>query len=181
MDERAPDPRTLAEVQRPVDASLERAGERWVLVMQRRFEHPPERLWRMLTEPSELARWSPAVPDRPLTSIGPASCRENPGDDPVDAEVLVANAPRELVHRWGGHVLRWTVTPQGDGALLELRQTFDDRTFAAMLAAGWQVCFGRLAAEDGTERERPTGERALAYRWEELRDNYEAELRSSEE
>lgn len=40
-----------------------------------------------------------------------------------------------------------------------------------MLAAGWQVCLGRLAAEDGTDRERPTGQRAMAYGWQQLHDS----------
>lgn len=176
MDERAPDQRTVEEVSRPVEASLERAGGRWVLVMRRSFRHPQERLWRMLTEPAELARWSPVVPDRPLTATGPALCRENPGDDLIDAEVLVANAPRELVHRWGGHLLSWTIAPEGDGATLELRHTFDDGASASMYAAGWQVCLGRLAAEDGQKRERPTGMRAMAYGWEALKERYESEF-----
>lgn len=47
-----------------------------------------------------------------------------------------------------------------------------DHGAAVMLAAGWQVCLGRLACEDGTDRERPTGQRAMAYGWEELRDKY---------
>lgn len=180
MDEQARDQRTTEEVWRPVEARIERAGERWVLVMQRSFGHPPQRLWRMLTDPAELARWSPVVPDRPLTTTGPASSRENPDDDPVDAEVLVADAPRVLVHRWGGDLLLWTVTANGEGAVLELRQTFDDRGSATLLAAGWQVCLGRLAAEDGTERERPTGQRAMAYGWQALREHYESEFAASE-
>ena len=73
-------------------------------------------------------------------------------------------------------MLHWTVTRHGKGTMLELRQTFDNLEFAAMLAVGWQVCFGRLAAEDGTECERLIGERAMAYGWAELRDYYEAEL-----
>lgn len=178
MDERVPDPRTLEEVSRPVEASLERAGDRWVLVMRRSFRHPPERLWRMLTEPIELARWSPGVPDRPLTSTGPATCRENPGGEAFDAEVLVADAPRELVHRWGDHLLSWIITPDEEGATLELRHTFDHGEHASKYAAGWQVCLGRLAAEDGVNRERPTGMRAMAYGWEAVKERYESEFKA---
>lgn len=176
MDERIPDQRTLEEVSRPIEASLERAGDRWVLVMRRSFGHPPERLWRMLTDPVELARWSPVAPDRPLTTTGPALSRENPDDEPLDAEVLVAEAPRELVHRLGGHLLRWTVTSDGNGTTLELRHTFDDGASASKYAAGWQVCLARLAAEDGQKRERPTGMRAMAYGWEALNERYQSEF-----
>ncbi|MFT3889862.1 MAG: SRPBCC domain-containing protein [Arachnia sp.] len=161
-----------AQVRAPIEVDLELEEDRWTIVIRRRFPHAPQKLWAMLTEPAQLARWSPIVPDRPLTEPGPASCRENPGDDPIDAEVLIVDAPRLLVHRWGPDVLRWTLTPDGEGTALELRQATGGHGAAVMLVAGWQVCLGRLAAEDGTGRERPTGHRAMAYGWEELRDKY---------
>jgi uncharacterized protein YndB with AHSA1/START domain len=131
----------------------------------------------MLVDPAHLRRWSPVVPDRPLTSPGPATCRENPGDEPNDAEVLVVEPPHTLVHQWGDDLLRWTITPAEGGAVLELRQTFDDRAAAASYAAGWQVCLGRLAAEDDSPRERVTGPRALDYGWPDLRERYDAAWR----
>jgi hypothetical protein len=51
-------------------ASLTEADGRWVLTMTRELAHPPERVWPMLTDPEQLSRWSPVVPDRPLTSAG---------------------------------------------------------------------------------------------------------------
>lgn len=171
------DERIVAEIHAPINAGVEPDGDRWALVMRRSFTHSPERLWRMLTEPELLARWSPVVPDRPLTSEGPASSRENPDDAPVDAEVLTAEAPRLLMHRWGGDVLRWIIEPHGSGSVLEMRQTFDDRASAPMYAAGWRVCIGRLAAEgDGAQRERVVGMRAMDYGWQELSDRYAIEL-----
>lgn len=177
MTDTTSDATIVAEIQSPVEVLLERDEERWTLVMRRSFRHTAERLWQMITDPAELKRWSPVVPDRPLTEPGPATCRENPGDDPIDAEVLVVNAPRLLVHRWGTDLLRWTVTPDGNGAVLELRQTFADHAMASSYAAGWQVCLGCLAATaDGISRERVTGQRALAYGWRELHDRYAMEL-----
>ena len=162
-----------AQIHTPIDVKLELEDERWTIVMRRHFSQSPEKLWAMLTEPARLARWSPIVPDRPLTEPGPASCQENPGDDPTDAEVLVVDAPRQLVHRWGSDMLSWTLTPVDEGTLLELRQTTAEGEAVSMFAAGWQICLGRLAADDAIERERPTGRRAMAYGWEKLRDQYE--------
>ena len=173
-DDHAPprDEAIAAQVRAPIEVLLELDEDRWTIVMRRRFPDEPQRLWAMLTDPSKLALWSPIVPDRPLTDPGPATSRENPRDEPVDAEVLIADSPRLLVHRWGVDLLRWTLTPDGDSTVLELRQTTDVHAAAAMLAAGWQVCLARLAAEDGTQRERPTGQRAMAYGWQELRDEH---------
>lgn len=168
-----------AQVHAPIEVELELEDDRWTIVMRRRFPHGPQRLWAMLTDPAKLARWSPIVPNRPLTEPGSASSRENPDDDPVDAEVLVVDAPRLLVHRWGPDLLSWTLTPDDDGTILELRQATGEHGAAVMLAAGWQVCLARLAAEDGTDRERPTGQRAMAYGWEELRDKYRSRFSES--
>ncbi|MDO5661603.1 MAG: hypothetical protein Q4G40_02810, partial [Brachybacterium sp.] len=42
-----------------------------------------EAAWEHLVEPDLLATWSPVVPDRRLTTVGPALSRERPEDDPV--------------------------------------------------------------------------------------------------
>ncbi len=173
MTDEPRDEAIAAQVHAPIDVLLEQEGQQWTLVMRRRFPHSPRKLWQMLTDPALLARWSPIVPDRPLNEPGPATCRENPGDDPRDAEVLVAEAPRRLVHRWDAELLAWTITPDGDGATLELRQTLSDHTWASLAAAGWQVCLGRLAAEtEGVERVRVVGERAWDYGCRDLIEQY---------
>lgn len=167
------DPGIVAQLGVDVPATLGRAGGRWVLVLRRRLPHDPLRVWQHLTRPDLLAQWSPVVPDRVLDAPGPATARENPVDDPVDAEVLAVDAPRLLEHRWAGHVLRWTLTPVEGGTDLELRQTFDDRTEAGSYAAGWRVCLATLAAsDDGAPHERVVGHRARDYGWEALRDGY---------
>ncbi len=164
MTDQPPDEAIAAQIRAPLEVLLQHDEPEWTLVIRRRFPHPPEKLWRMITQPESLARWSPVVPDRPLTTTGPATCRENPGDDPLDASVLIADPPRKLVHRWGPGLLEWTITGTTQGAALELRQTLSDHDRAGRYAAGWQVCLGRLAAEDeGVQRERVVGERARAY------------------
>jgi uncharacterized protein YndB with AHSA1/START domain len=161
----------------PAEASLTEADGRWVLTMTRELAHPPERVWPMLTEPEQLSRWSPVVPDRPLTSAGPAVAHETPDDAGADATVLTCDPPRELVHRWGDHLLRWVIAPVPGGSRLTLEQTFDERTDCAMYAAGWHLCLAVLILVDGGQDvDRVTGERAHDYGWAELRDRYQARL-----
>ena len=161
----------------PAQASLTEADGRWVLTMTRELSHPPERVWPMLTEPGQLSRWSPVVPDRPLTSAGPALAHETPDAAGVDVTVLSCDPPRELVHRWGGHLLRWALEPVPGGSRLTLEQTFDERGEAAMYGAGWHLCLAVLSLVDGGQDvERITGERARDYGWAELRDRYQASL-----
>jgi uncharacterized protein YndB with AHSA1/START domain len=159
----------------PVAARLDSEEGRWVLTMQRRLRHSPDRVWPMLTVPEQLARWSPFVPDRTLDSTGPATARENPDDPPREAEVLVLDAPRELVHRYGDDLLRWTLVADGDGTLLTLHHTLDGSQPAPAIASGWHICFGTLAALEVDERvTRVVGSDAMDYGWAKLRDAYDA-------
>ena len=161
----------------PVRASLAEAAGRWVLTMTRDLRQPPERVWPMLTEPAQLSRWSPVVPDRPLASAGPAVSHETPGQPGVDVTVLSCDPPRELVHRWGGHLLRWALEPVPGGSRLTLEQTFGAPDDAAMYAAGWHLCLAVLEVLDaGHDVSRVVGERARDYGWAELRDRYQAVL-----
>jgi uncharacterized protein YndB with AHSA1/START domain len=158
-------------------AGLSQAGGRWVLTMTRELAHPPERVWPMLTEPGQLSRWSPVVPDRPLTSAGPAVSRETAAGPATDVTVLSCDPPRELVHRWGDHLLRWVLAPVPGGSRLTLEQTFDGDGDAAVYAAGWHLCLAVLIVVDGgQDADRIVGERARDYGWAELRDRYQASL-----
>jgi uncharacterized protein YndB with AHSA1/START domain len=159
------------------DATLEKTDGRWVLTMSRDLRHPVERVWPMLTEPERLAQWSPVVPDRPFTTVGPATAQEQPAAPRVDAEVLVCEPPRELVHRWGDQLLRWTLEPTPEGSRLTLAHTFDERDGGAVFAAGWHICLATLAARlDGHDVTRVVGEDATAYGWDDLRGRYDAAL-----
>ena len=159
------------------EALLREVGGRWVLTMTRELHHPVERVWPMLTEPAQLGRWSPVVPDRALISVGPATARESEEQAGVDAEVLVCDPPRELVHRWGAHLLRWSLLPAPGGCHLTLEHTFDRRAEVGMFGAGWHLCLAVLVTVlDGHPVERVVGARAGDHGWGELRDRYDAQL-----
>ncbi|ACQ79323.1 Activator of Hsp90 ATPase 1 family protein [Beutenbergia cavernae DSM 12333] len=166
----------------PALATLSGGDDAWVLTLERTLSHSRERVWAMLTDPTQQARWSPVVTDRLLDAVGPARSRENPGDDDVAADVLRCDPPHELVHHWGDDVLHWTLAPAGEGATrLTLRQRFADRAMASSMAAGWHVCLGALgaAADDVPGAERVVGQRATDYGWAQLRDEYEASFRTA--
>lgn len=173
------DDRVLAEIKsQPTEATLNQVAGRWVLTMTRNLRHPPEQVWSYLTEPRLLMKWSPVVPNRTLDSAGPAISREAPGQEPVDADVLVCDPPRELVHRWGAHILRWTLTSTGTGSRLTMEHTFNEPAEASMYAAGWHLCLAVLGLDiDGNAVERVVGQRALDYGWSELKGRYEEPLR----
>jgi uncharacterized protein YndB with AHSA1/START domain len=157
----------------PPTATLRADEGRWTLTMSRDLRHPVERVWPMLTSPEGLARWSPFVPDREVSTLGPATARENPGDPAIDAEVLRVDPPRELVHRWGDDRVRWLLEPTPEGSRLTLMHTFAAREEASMYAAGWHICQAVLVAVlDGEPVARVVGPEAASYGWSALRDRY---------
>ncbi len=145
------------------------------------------RLWQLITDPAQLATWSPFVPDRAMASTGPVMVRENPDEAPIEAAVEVAKAPHELVHTWGPDTLAWRIAGTGPlpaaspSAMLTLRHRLaGDRADLAGLAttaAGWHVC---LAVADlrlsGIPVARVVGRDCLDYGWDALRDRYLALL-----
>ncbi|OYO24257.1 hypothetical protein CGZ93_03870 [Enemella dayhoffiae] len=168
------DPNIAAAIaNRKPTARLDQHGDTWQLTMERDLAHPAERVWTMITDPTQLHRWSPVVPNRALDSVGPATSREVAGAAEEDAEVLQVDQPRLLVHRWGPHQLRWTLEPTDGGCLLRLEHTFGERPEAPSYGAGWHVCLGALeAALEHAEIDRAVGPAAKDYGWQRLHDAY---------
>lgn len=116
------------------------------LRIERRLAHPPERVWRALTEPEHLATWFPSDEVRVQLRPGGTITFVDRGDGPdTTGEVTDCDPPRVFGYRWGEDHLRWEVTPDGDGSVLTLVHTIADRPGAASFAAGWDVCLTAMA------------------------------------
>jgi uncharacterized protein YndB with AHSA1/START domain len=137
------------------------------LRFERRLPHPPEKVWRALTEDDELACWFPARiqgerrEGAKLTFVfseevsSPEVQRyfeeEAPFKPPTeeemanqDGEMLVFDPPRTLEFTWGSDVLRFELEALGEHTLLVFTQTFDDESRAARDASGWDMLFDTL-------------------------------------
>lgn len=123
---------------------------RSVLRMERRLAHPPERVWPALVEPDRLATWFPSgatieprVGGRVVFGFG------------GDGTVTDIDPPRLIAFTWETDHLRFELRPDGDGSVLLLVHTFDDRAGAASFAAGWEGCFDVLqGVPEGDHRAR---------------------------
>jgi uncharacterized protein YndB with AHSA1/START domain len=135
------------------DAILQDDQGRAVLRFERRLNHSPERVWTALTDEDELFHWHP-TPAEFEPAVGGAVSWSEGGDVPdmAPGEVTEYDPPRALAHTWGDDHLRWELEPRGDGCLLVLTHTFEDRLKAARDAAGWHLCLDALSASlDGGE------------------------------
>ena len=126
-------------------ADIRKEGDVWTLVLVRDLHHPPSKVWRALTDPSELREWAPFDADRNLDSIGATRLTTvgTPSPHITEGTVKRADAPKLLEFTWGGNDMRWELEPSAKGTRLTLWHNID-RRFIAMGAAGWHICIDVL-------------------------------------
>lgn len=132
--------------------TLESADNGYRLRFERRLDHSPERVWRAITEPEELAHWFPPGEELQVTESEPA---------------------RLLAGTWYGDELRFELRPEGDACLLVFTHTFAEREKAARDAAGWDRVFVRF---DALLRGEPISEKESLEGWSEVHERYAADL-----
>jgi uncharacterized protein YndB with AHSA1/START domain len=140
---------------------------------ERRLAHPPDRVWRAITDRGELAAWFPADIEGELTTVGAElSFPFREGEAPTETgTVTECDPPRLLSYTWGDQALRFELAADGAGTLLVFTHALD-REQTAHVAAGWQVCFDELeTALEGKPRPDPRDDR-----WTELQEAYAAKF-----
>jgi uncharacterized protein YndB with AHSA1/START domain len=122
-------------------------AELWRLRFTRQLPHPPEKVWRALTEPEHLSAWFPTdiegerKPGARLHFV----FRKNEGDD-FDGEMLTVDEPTLLEFRWGpDDTLRFELEADGEGGTtLHFTNVFRPLGKAARDGAGWHHCLDNL-------------------------------------
>jgi uncharacterized protein YndB with AHSA1/START domain len=121
-------------------------GGNGVLRIERRLAHPPEKVWRAVTEPEHLRHWFPFEVQVDLSPGGKIAFSQH-GDSTGPAtsgRVLAADPPRVFAFSWEADELRFDLRPDGAGTLLVFTHTFADRAGAASFTAGWMTCLDAL-------------------------------------
>jgi uncharacterized protein YndB with AHSA1/START domain len=125
----------------------------WCLTFTRLFAHPPEKVWRALTEPEHRAVWFPDTVEGEFRAG--AKLRFVTSQDPpdgFDGEMRVFDPPTAMEIVWGADILRFDLEPHGGGTRMTFTDTFADVGKAARDGAGWHECLDRLQSDlDGTE------------------------------
>jgi len=123
------------------------------VVVEKEFAHPPEKVWRALTEGDLIKQWlmendfQPVVGRRFQFRLPPMP----QWDGVIQSEVLISKPYERLSYRWDSlgleSVVAWTLTPTEGGTLVRMEQTgFRDYQEAAYKGAtyGWKGFFGGL-------------------------------------
>ena len=163
----------------PADVTAHEDDGRWTLVFTRELRHRPEKVWAALTDPAQLAKWSPFGADRDLSRPGTATLTMFGGDMPQElpASVTRAERPSLLEYTWGEDRLRWELDAIDSGTRLTLHHTVQGPDFLSKAAAGWHLCFVVAAHMlDGDPIAPIVGEDARNYGWDQLDEAYAERL-----
>jgi uncharacterized protein YndB with AHSA1/START domain len=123
------------------------------LVIEREMPHPPEKIWRALTQGPLIEEWLMKNDFQPVTGHRFSFCSTPvPGwDGVIDSEVLVIEPNSKLSYSWGTmgtmSVVTWTLTPTKAGTHLRMEQTgFRSEQDAAYKGAtyGWTKFIGNM-------------------------------------
>lgn len=169
------------------DGSIEQRDGRVTFRYERRLRHPVDTVWRAITDPERIMRWTGSRPEIELRVGGAYVTYHGTGDRVVD-RVVRLEPPRLFEHTFWVHVnpsalVTWELAPFEDGCRLTLTHSLDladVRTAAATVAvgddfriilsrngAGWHRLLDKLGA-DLDERDEPWSEadqRALQDRY----------------
>jgi len=118
------------------------------VVVEREFPHPPEKIWRALTQPHLIEAWLVKTGFRPIVDHR-FGLRFDWGA--VDCRVMEVEPHRKLVYTWVSgeleSVVTWTLTPTGRGTRLRMEQSGfgpDQPRYYGGARAGWPVFFDNL-------------------------------------
>jgi uncharacterized protein YndB with AHSA1/START domain len=130
--------------------------------MEKEFAHPPEKVWRALTESDLMAQW--LMENDFKLMVGRRFALRLPPmpqwDGVIHSEVLLSEPYERLSYRWDSlgleSVIAWTLTPTAGGTLVRMEQTgFREDQEAAFKGAtyGWRGFFGKLEGVVGEMKE----------------------------
>jgi uncharacterized protein YndB with AHSA1/START domain len=123
------------------------------LVIEREMPHPPEKIWRALTQGPLIKEWLMENDLQPVVGHK-FNFRSTPAPNwngVIDCEVLAVEPNKELSYSWGAlgleSVVVWTLVPTSGGTLVRMEHSGfrPDQEFAYKGANyGWQKFIGRL-------------------------------------
>ncbi len=130
-------------------------GEHATIAFERRYRHPVQAVWDALTNPEHLARWymtKARLDARPGGSIDYVS---GISQFHVTGKILTWDPPRVFEHEWNVEpreylpkgeraVVRWELTPDGDGTILRITHRHLTSQTAKGFVSGTHAFLDRL-------------------------------------
>src|SRR5882757_10144145 len=131
------------------------ATETRVVIVEREIPHPPEKLWRALTQPHLIEEWLMKNDFKPV--VGHSFNLRGEWGGVLDCEVLAVEPNKTLSYTWNfAHddaaldlksVVTFTLTPTRTGTHLRMEQSGfrpDQQQALGGAKGGWQQFFAKL-------------------------------------
>ncbi len=129
-------------------SSTAAATELRSVVVEREIPHPPEKLWRALTQPHLIQEWLMKNDFKPAVGHG---FKFSADWGSVDCRVTAVEPNRTLAYTWDVYglesVVTWTITPTSTGTHLRMEQAGfrpDQQQAYGGAKAGWPRFFASL-------------------------------------
>ncbi|HEX6813068.1 MAG TPA: SRPBCC domain-containing protein [Planctomycetota bacterium] len=136
----------------PID---EPAPSQGTLSLEFDLRHPPQKVWRALTDPVLLAEWLLPVVGFELEKGAAFTFKTQPypgWDGTVNCRMLEIEAPRRISYSWGvpflDTVVTFTLMPTASGTRLSVVQSgfkHDQKREFGGARYGWNMMGGKLA------------------------------------
>ena len=118
------------------------------VVIEREIPHPPEKIWRALTQPHLIEEWLMKNDFKPVVGH---HFKLSADWGSVDCEVQAIEPNKTLSYTWGAYglasVVTWTLTATGTGTHLRMEQSgfrTDQQQAYHGAKAGWPRFFANL-------------------------------------
>ena len=118
------------------------------VIVEREIPHPPEKIWRALTQPHLIEEWLMKNDFKPVVGQD-FKLRADWGA--VDCQVRTVEPNKMLSYTWAAYgldsVVTWTLTPAGTGTHLRMEQAgfrTDQQQAFHGARHGWQQFFANL-------------------------------------
>jgi uncharacterized protein YndB with AHSA1/START domain len=123
------------------------------VIVEKEFPHPPEKVWRALTDSSLIAQWLKRNDFEPVTGHA-FTLRADPAPNwngIIDCEVLEVDPSKTFSYTWGtmgmGSVVTFTLTPTEAGTHVRVEQAGfrpDQEQNYRGAMYGWKSFMGKL-------------------------------------
>lgn len=133
-----------------IKGAVWREGSRMVIRLEREFDHAPDVVWDMLTNPAQLGKWlAPGVLE--AKAGGRIHLDFGSSGTPIEGYVQACEANALLEYSWSAGAaperpLRWELSAENGSTRLTLTIVLPDDDLIAIACAGWDAHLEMLTA-----------------------------------
>lgn len=133
--------------------TIEKTDDGYEATFERLLDHPPEKVWRAITDPEEIEKWFTRTELEPQEGGRYVEHHDHVGMS-MEGEVTRFEPPHAFEHTWWADPeqgipqasILWAIEPRETGSRLVVTYRFQTLEGAEGSMAGWHICLAVLEA-----------------------------------